>query len=128
MKITKQALKRIIREELLKVLKEGADDYDEDVARFGFDPRSAMNFLDDDFPDTGRGNVGDAIHDMAIADSDAGFVRFVPWDVAEEMQEYTRQELIAYFEDPKGASDKERSYMDYKDDGLYLKDPRKQVH
>jgi len=44
------------------------------------------------------------------------------------MQEYTREELIAYFEDPKGASEEERSYMDYKDDGLYLKDPRKQVH
>jgi len=67
MRLTKTQLKQIIKEEISKVLKEG--DYDEDVARFGFDPRSAMNFLDDDFPDTGRGNVGDAIHNMAIADS-----------------------------------------------------------
>jgi hypothetical protein len=127
MKLTKQALKRIITEEIKRALKEG--DYDEDVAHLGFDPRSAKKSLSyDDFEDSGRGNVGDAIHDMAIADSDAGFVRFVPWDVAEEMQKYTREELIAYFEDPKGASAEERSYMDYKDDGLYLKDPRKQVH
>jgi hypothetical protein len=122
MRITKTQLKRLIKEEISKVLKEG--DYDEDVAHLGFDPRSAKKSLSsDDFEDSGRSNVGDAIHKMAIAD-----VRFVPWDVAEKMQKYTREELIAYFEDPKGASAEELSYMDYKDDGLYLKDPRKQVH
>ena len=120
MTINKTKLKKIIKEEVQKYLKEGhGNDYDADAARLGFDPRStAKSFSDDDFEDTGLGNVGDAILSMTpVGDRDG----FVPWDRAEEESGFSKEELIDYIE--RGASDSEKYYMKYNDDGLDLYDP-----